>query len=63
MPIGLSPPPPISKEEKHEEERIHNNLKKKASRDRKKAKEIVEGKRDLERHIIKPTQNAFDVLS
>ena len=35
----------------------------KASRDRKKAKEIEEGKRDAEGHIIKQNQNAFDSLS
>lgn len=62
MPIGPSPLPPMSKEEKREEERIRNNLKRRASLDRKKAKEIIEGKRDSEGHIIKPTQNAFDVL-
>lgn len=63
MPIGPSPLPPMSKEEKGEEERIRNNLKRRASLDRKKAKEIIERKRDLEGHIIKPTQNAFDMLS
>ncbi len=35
----------------------------KTSRDRKKAKEMVERKRDSEGHIIKPMHNAFEVLS
>ena len=56
-------PPPISKKEKYEEQRIRNNLKMRASQDCKKAKKIVKKKQNLKRHIIKPTQNAFDVLS
>ncbi len=61
--IGCAPPPAISQEEKLEKERLRNNLKMRASRDRKKAVEILEGKQDLEGQVIKPSQNAFDVLS
>ncbi len=35
----------------------------KALRDCKKAVEILEGKRDLERQVIKPSRNAFDIQS
>lgn len=63
FPIGCAPPPAISQEEKHEKERLRNNLKMKASRDRKKTVEILEGKRDLEGQVIKPSRNSFDVLS
>ncbi len=63
VPIGCAPPLAISQEEKLEKERLRNNLKMKASRDRKKAVEILEGKRDLEGQVIKPSRNAFGVLS
>lgn len=63
VPIGLSPPPALLQDEKREKDRLRNKLKMKASRDRKKAKEIEERKRDSEGHIIKQNQNAFDRLS
>lgn len=56
VPIGCAPPPAISQEEKHEKERLRNNLKMKASRDRKKTVEILEGERDLEGQVIKPSR-------
>ncbi len=62
VPIGCAPPPAISQEEKLEKERLQNNLKMRALRDRKKAVEILEEKWDLERQVIKPSRNAFDVL-
>lgn len=63
VPIGLSPPPVPSQNKKREKDRLRNQLKMKASRDRKKTKEIEEGKQDLEGHIIKQNQNVFDSLS
>ncbi len=63
VPICCSPPRAVSQKEKLEKERLRNNLKRKASRDRKKAVEILEGKRDLEGQIIKPSWNVFVVLS
>ncbi len=53
----------MSKKEKQEEEMIRHNLKMTAFQNRKKTKKIVEKKWDSEKHIIKPTQNAFDILS
>ncbi len=61
--IDCAPPPAISQEERLEKERLRSNLQKRASRDCKKTVEILEGKRDLEGQVIKPSQNAFDVLS
>ncbi len=62
VPIGCAPPPAISQEKKLEKKRLRNNLKMRASRDRKKTVEILEGKRDLEGQVIKPSRNVFDVL-
>lgn len=63
VPLGPSPPPALSQEEKTKNQRLHSKLKMRASRNRKKAKIFQEGKRDSDGHFIKPSQDAFDVLS
>lgn len=63
VPLGPLSSSIFSQKEKTKSQWLHNKLKMRASQNRKKAKKIQEGKRDLDGHFIKPSQDAFDVLS